>query len=62
MMHEFLAANRLELIDRCRAKVALRPARHVTEQQLKHGIPLFLEQLISTRQRLSHLSLYEFLV
>ncbi|MDB5793647.1 MAG: putative histidine kinase [Noviherbaspirillum sp.] len=48
MMHEFLATNRLELIDRCRAKVALRPARKVTEQQLEHGIPLFLEQLIRT--------------
>jgi signal transduction histidine kinase len=48
MMHEFLTANRLELIDRCRAKVALRPARQATEQQLEHGIPLFLEQLIET--------------
>ncbi len=48
MMHEFLANNRVELIDRCRAKVALRPARAATVQQLQNGVPLFLEQLIRT--------------
>jgi hypothetical protein len=26
MLHQFLTANRTELIERCRAKVALRPA------------------------------------
>ncbi len=50
MMHEFLAANRTELIKRCKDKVAQRPARKATEQQLEHGIPLFLEQLIRTLQ------------
>ncbi|MEP6878494.1 MAG: HAMP domain-containing sensor histidine kinase, partial [Nitrosospira sp.] len=50
MMHEFLAANRTELIKRCKEKVAQRPARKATEQQLEHGIPLFLEQLIRTLQ------------
>jgi signal transduction histidine kinase len=45
MLHEFLTANREELIARCRAKVAKRTAPRPTEPELKHGIPLFLEQL-----------------
>jgi hypothetical protein len=48
MMHDFLANNRSELIERCRAKVAKRPARAATGQQLQNGVPLFLEQLIKT--------------
>lgn len=45
MLHEFLAANRTELIDRCRAKVATRRAPRATPMELEHGIPLFLDQL-----------------
>src|SRR5690606_30983365 len=37
-----------ELIDRCAAKVAQRPLRAATPEQLKNGIPLFLEQLART--------------
>lgn len=48
MMHVFLANNRHELIERCRAKVAQRPARAATTQQLQNGVPLFLDQLIRT--------------
>jgi signal transduction histidine kinase len=48
MMHVFLANNRTELINRCRAKVAQRPAREATAQQLQNGVPLFLDQLIRT--------------
>jgi signal transduction histidine kinase len=48
MMHDFLANNRGDLIERCRAKVATRPARRATPQQLHNGVPLFLEQLIKT--------------
>ena len=47
MMHVFLANNRDALIERCRAKVAQRPARAATAQQLQNGVPLFLDQLIS---------------
>src|SRR5512133_3696661 len=47
-MHEFLANNRDELIARCKAKVARRPRRAATEEQLRNGIPLFLEQLRRT--------------
>lgn len=48
MMHTFLANNRDELIGRCKTKVAQRPQRAATEEQLKNGIPIFLEQLQRT--------------
>jgi signal transduction histidine kinase len=47
-MHNFLANNRDELIARCKAKVAQRPRRAATEEQLRNGVPLFLEQLRRT--------------
>lgn len=50
MLYEFLSANRLDLIDRCRLKVAQRAEPTVTEGELRHGIPLFLDQLIKTLQ------------
>lgn len=48
MLHEFLDENRTELIERCRAKVARRPAPRPTAGEMEHGIPLFLGQLIET--------------
>ncbi|OTP72096.1 MULTISPECIES: sensor histidine kinase [Burkholderiaceae] len=48
MMHNFLANNRSELIERCKAKVAQRPLRAATPKQLQNGVPMFLEQLIKT--------------
>ena len=48
MLHEFLTSNRADLIERCRLKVARRSAPRVTEAELTHGIPLFLDQLIKT--------------
>jgi signal transduction histidine kinase len=48
MMHEFLTENRGELIERCRMKVAQRPAPRATEAELDHGITLFLDQIIKT--------------
>jgi len=48
MMHDFLFNNRVELTARCRAKVALRPSREATVDQLENGVPLFLDQLIRT--------------
>jgi signal transduction histidine kinase len=50
MLHEFLTSNRADLIERCRLKVARRSAPRVTEAELTHGIPLFLDQLIKTLQ------------
>lgn len=48
MLYEFLTTNREELIARCRAKVAKRPAPRPTDLELQHGIPLFLEQIVHT--------------
>ncbi|MGV3726364.1 sensor histidine kinase [Hydrogenophaga sp.] len=47
-MHRFLSLHRDELIDRCKAKVALRPQRAATGQQLANGVPIFLDQLTRT--------------
>ncbi|WAC71017.1 HAMP domain-containing sensor histidine kinase [Roseateles sp. SL47] len=47
-MRGFLLNNRDELIQRCKDKVALRPSRGATREQLNHGIPLFLDQLART--------------
>jgi signal transduction histidine kinase len=48
VLQDFLTSNRAILIDRCRAMVATRSVPKVTEQELVHGIPIFLDQLIET--------------
>ena len=48
MLHEFLTANRADLIDRCRLKVAQRRAPKATDAEIEHGIPHFLDQLVKT--------------
>ncbi|MGQ0524723.1 MAG: sensor histidine kinase [Betaproteobacteria bacterium] len=50
MLHEFLAANRAALIERCRIKVAQRPAPEASAPELEHGVSPFLDQLIKTLQ------------
>jgi signal transduction histidine kinase len=55
MLSEFVTSNRSEIIARCRARVAKRMAPRPTEQELVHGIPLFLDQLIAgLRSKLDH--------
>src|SRR3982074_304784 len=46
MLHEFVTANRDEIILRCRAKVASRSVPPPTEAEIDHGVPLFLDQLV----------------
>jgi hypothetical protein len=46
MLHDFLTANRQELINRCRAKVAERFKPTGTPAAVHHGVPLFLQQLV----------------
>src|SRR6185436_4462420 len=46
MLHEFLTANRDELIRRCRSKVSKRDSPPVTPSELEYGVPLFLDQLV----------------
>jgi signal transduction histidine kinase len=48
VLHDFLAAHRTDLIARCRSKVLKRRAPKVTDADLEHGIPLFLDQIIKT--------------
>jgi signal transduction histidine kinase len=48
LLFQFLAPNSDDLVARCIAKVAKRPKRDATEQQLKNGIPMFLDQLTRT--------------
>jgi hypothetical protein len=46
-LHEFIDTYREELIARCHAKVGLRsPPPASTGEQARHGVPVFLEQLI----------------
>lgn len=45
MLHEFLRANRSELINRCRLKVSKRSSPPATESELQYGVPLILDQL-----------------
>lgn len=47
-MHDFLSNNKDDLIARCRQKVARRPGREASPDQLKNGVPIFLDQLIRT--------------
>jgi signal transduction histidine kinase len=48
MLYEFLTANREELIGRCRAKVIDRASPKSTVNEVDHGVPFFLDQLIKT--------------
>lgn len=48
MLYEFLIANRATIIERARLLVATRQAPRATPDELAHGVPLFLDQLITT--------------
>lgn len=49
-MHEFIALHRADLIERCRAKVALRSRSDTLPAEFEHGISIFLDQLIQSLQ------------
>ncbi len=46
MLHDFIIENRDEIIRRCRIKLARRAAPLVTDLELEHGVPLFLDQFV----------------
>jgi len=50
MLSEFVARNRDQIIERCRALVAQRMSPRPTDLELKQGIPLFLDQLVVSLQ------------
>src|SRR6185436_15724065 len=56
MLHKFLAEERDELIERCKAKVITRRSPRPTDADLDYGVPLFLDQLIDTLRRELHTS------
>jgi len=47
MLHEFLTTNRHDLIRRCLKKANKRDLPLVASLELRHGVPLFLEQLVA---------------
>ena len=51
LLHKFIAGNRDELIRRCRAKVAKRSSPLPTDDEIDHGVPLFLTQLCEELQQ-----------
>lgn len=48
MLHQFITANRDEIVSRCRAKVATRSIPPPSETEITHGVPLFLDQLVES--------------
>jgi hypothetical protein len=48
MLVDFVTANREDLIERTREKVAKRSSPKATEHELMSGVPLFLDQLVRT--------------
>ena len=48
MLHEFVTANRQQIIDLCKGKVAKRFEPAETPGAENYGVPLFLEQLVET--------------
>lgn len=48
MLHEFLTSNREQLIAHCHALAATRAPQRLLSTEIKHGIPVFLDQLIDT--------------
>ena len=51
MLHDFITAHRTEIIARCRAKIASRPAPRPTDDELEYGVPLFLDQIADILRR-----------
>jgi signal transduction histidine kinase len=51
MLHEFVAANRAEIVARCRVKISSRPDPRATDVELESGVPMFLDQLAETLRR-----------
>ena len=45
VLHNFIGANRGEIIERCRAKAASRLLTPLTGAAMDHGVPVFLDQL-----------------
>lgn len=51
-LHDFIVANRDEIIERARRRVSSRTAARASDTKLEHGIPIFLTQLVSALEKL----------
>jgi signal transduction histidine kinase len=51
MLADFVQKNHLEIVNRARARVALRSAPRPTDVELNKGLPLFLDQLVGALRR-----------
>jgi len=51
MLDEFITVNRIEIVTRCRAKVATRSDPPPTIAEIDHGVPMFLDQLLDELRR-----------
>jgi signal transduction histidine kinase len=47
MLHEFITAHREDIIERCRARVGTRSIPPPTIAEIEHGVPVFLDQLVT---------------
>jgi len=47
VLQDFVTVNREEIIRRCRTKVAMRSIPPPTKAEIDHGVPVFLDQLVS---------------
>jgi signal transduction histidine kinase len=52
-LHDFIVANREEIIHRARQRVGKRTTPRSTDTKLEHGIPIFLTQLVSALAQVS---------
>jgi signal transduction histidine kinase len=51
-LHDFIVANRDEIIERARRRVSARTAARASDTKLEHGIPIFLTQLVTALEQL----------
>ena len=51
MLHAFLTTNRDQLIAHCHALAVSRAPRRFISEEIKHGIPIFIDQLIDTLRK-----------
>ena len=48
MLHEFLTVHQVKLIDHCQTLAAARGPPRLPSDEMRHGVPIFLNQLIDT--------------
>ena len=48
MLHEFLTVHQVKLIDHCQMLAAARGPPRLPSDEMRHGVPIFLNQLIDT--------------